>query len=103
MDDGIELADFLWTLRSELTRAMWGGENKDLRFKAEKVELELTVAAERSREPTAKVKLWVFDAGAGTKRTTTVTQVVRLTLQPVEAGAPDRPAIIAGNSFDNEE
>jgi len=103
MDNAVELADLIWQLRSELTRAAWGGENRDLRFKAEKVELELTVGIEKCNEPNVKVRLWVLDGGAGTKRTVTSTQVIRLTLHPVFAAAPDTAAVIGGASAENEK
>jgi hypothetical protein len=103
MDDAVELADMIWQLRHELSRAMWAGENADLRFKAETVELELTVGLERAREPGVKVRFWVFDAGAAAKRTTLSTQTIRLTLSPVLAGDPERPAIIDGDALHDED
>lgn len=102
MEDAVELADLIWQLRSELSRAAWGGENKDLRFKAEKVELELTVAVEKSRDPKVKVRFWVLDAGVGSQHKGTSLQTVRLTLLPVLATAPDRPAMIGGAAVDGE-
>lgn len=102
MDDAVELADVIWQLRSELTRAAWGGENKDLRFKAEKVELELVVGIEKSRDPQVKVKFWVFDAGIGAQRKATSTQTIRLTLQPVFADSPDKTAMIGGAASPRE-
>ncbi len=84
MDDTVELADLIWQLRSELSRAAWGGENKDLRFKAEKVELELTVAIEKSRDPNVKVRFWVLEAGGFAKWSQAETQTLSLTLTPVD-------------------
>lgn len=103
VDDAVELADVIWKLRSELTRAAWGGEHKDLRFKAEKVELELTVGVEKVRDPNVKVKFWVFDAGVGSQRKNVSTQTMRLTLLPVFAAAPDDPALIGGAAVDDEK
>ncbi|MDG4827662.1 hypothetical protein O7635_37965 [Asanoa sp. WMMD1127] len=103
MDDAIELADMIWQLRSELTRAMWGGEGKDLRFKADSVELELTVAVEKAREPGVKVRFWVLEGNAGTRRASTVTQVIRLTLQPVRGDDPERAALIGGAGVRDEQ
>lgn len=103
MEDAVELADVIWQLRSELTRAAWGGENKDLRFKAEKVELELTVGVEKARDPNVKVKFWVFDAGTSAQRKTMSTQTIRLTLNPVFASSPDRPAVISGTAHPEEK
>ncbi|WP_327117039.1 hypothetical protein OG206_17410 [Streptomyces sp. NBC_01341] len=103
VDDAVELADMIAQLRDELSRAMADGEGSGLRFKAERVELELTVGVERSREPGVKVRFWVFDASAAAKRTSAVTQRLTLTLQPVLADAPDRTALISGDELLGED
>ncbi|MCW6006435.1 hypothetical protein K1W54_17905 [Micromonospora sp. CPCC 205371] len=103
MDDAVELADLIWQLRHELSRAMWAGENADLKFRAESVELELTVGLERVREPGVKVRFWVFDAGAGGKRAATTTQTIRLTLSPIQPGSAEQPAIISDDELSNED
>lgn len=103
MDDAVELSDLIWQLRHELSRAMWAGENTDLRFKADTVELELTVVVEKVNEPGVKVRFWVLDAGASARRTVTTTQTLRLSLRPHRAGDPDHPAVIAGDEFTDED
>ncbi|HZN18258.1 MAG TPA: trypco2 family protein [Micromonosporaceae bacterium] len=102
MDDGIELADLIWQLRHELSRAAWAGEHTDLRFEAGPVELELTVAVERSTAPGVKARLLVVDAEMGARRASTVTQRIHLTLYPRRADAPDRSPLIAGDSEKGE-
>lgn len=102
MDDAVELSDLIWQLRHDLTRAMYSGANTAIKFRAESVELELSVVVERSRDPGIKVKLWVIDANAGAKRTSTTTQTIRLTLRPVNAGAPDQAALIDGDALPDE-
>ncbi|MEU3903879.1 trypco2 family protein [Streptomyces goshikiensis] len=99
MNDAVELADMIAQLRAELSRAMSAGEDSDLRFRAERVELELTVGVERTNEPGVKVRFWVFDASASAKRSSTVTQRLSLTLQPVLADAPERAALISGDEL----
>ncbi|MET8324820.1 trypco2 family protein [Streptomyces sp. NPDC005181] len=99
MNDAVELADMIAQLRQELSRAMSAGADTDLRFKAERVELELTVGVERTHEPGVKVRFWVFDAGATAKRSATVTQKLTLTLQPVRTDAPDEMALISGDEL----
>lgn len=103
MEDAVPLADVIWQLRHELSRAMWAGENADLRFEAETVELELTVGVERARDPNVKVQLWVLEAGSAAHRTDTATQRIRLTLHPVRANVPGRPVTISGQSLDGEQ
>lgn len=81
---------------------MWAGENADLKFEAETVELELTVGVEKSREPGAKLKFWVLDLNAGSKRVLSNTQKITLTLHPFRADEPGRPAAISGESLPEE-
>ncbi|MFJ9648573.1 trypco2 family protein [Streptomyces sp. NPDC101206] len=103
VNDAVELADMIAQLREELSRAMTAGAESDLRFKAERVELELTVGVERTNEPGVKVRFWVFDAGASAKRSATVTQRLTLTLQPVSGELPDQPALISGSELAGED
>ncbi|MFD9441242.1 trypco2 family protein [Streptomyces sp. NPDC060006] len=103
MDDAVELADLIAKLRSELTRAMLGGEGKDLRFRAETVELELTVAVEKVVDPSVKMRFWVLEGGAGARRGNTATQTLRLTLKPERADMAGQPALIGGDAEDGEE
>jgi hypothetical protein len=100
--DGIELADLIWQLRHELSRAMWAGEHTDLRFEAGPVELELTVALERATTPGAKIRLLVLDADAAAHRRSTTTQRISLTLHPRLAGQPHQSPHIAGTTLPGE-
>ncbi|MFY1686711.1 trypco2 family protein [Plantactinospora sp. WMMB782] len=103
MDSQIELADMIFQLRSELSRAMWSGEHSDLRFRAESVELELTVGVERSTDPRVGIRFFVLDVAAGRQRAHTATQRLTLRLQPVHPDAPDQPAIVTGRSLPGED
>lgn len=103
MEDAIQLADVIWQLRHELSRAMWAGERADLRFEAESVDLELTVAMERVRDDGVKVRFWVLDGNAGGKRTSVVTQKLALKLRPIRPDEPGRPATISGAALPGEE
>jgi len=58
--NGIELSDLIWQLRHDLSRAMWAGENADLRFEAGPIQLEVSVIVERATSPSAKVRLVVL-------------------------------------------
>jgi Trypsin-co-occurring domain 2 len=102
VEDGIELADLIWQLRHELSRAMWAGERTDLRFEASSISLELTVTVERSTEPGVRARLFVVDAGTVARRTSTATQRICLTLHPKHSNDPDRAALIVGTSEDDE-
>jgi hypothetical protein len=102
VDDAVELSDMIWQLRHDLARAMYAGANAAIKFRADSVELELTVAVERSRDPGIKVKFWVIDANAGAKRAATTTQTIRLTLHPVNADAPTEAALVDGDALPGE-
>ncbi|MEV3853768.1 trypco2 family protein [Streptomyces sp. NPDC050095] len=102
MDDAVELADMIAQLRGELSRAMADGDGSGIRFRAEKLELELTVGVERSHEPGAKVRFWVIDAQHTARSARTTTQRLMLTLQPVRDDAPDRSALISDAELPDE-
>ncbi|GHC87263.1 trypco2 family protein [Streptomyces flavofungini] len=102
MDDAVELEVMIAQLRAALGRAMADGDGEGIRFQAEKLELELTVGVERSKEPGAKVRFWVFDVHHSARSAHTATQRITLTLQPVRADAPDRPALISDAELPDE-
>jgi hypothetical protein len=103
VDDAVELADLIGQLRHELSRAMWAGENSDLQFEAEAVQLELTVGVEKARTPGAKLRFWVLDLSAEHRRVTTNVQRMSLTLRPIRAGVPGQPARISGTDLPAEK
>jgi hypothetical protein len=102
VDDAVELADVIGQLRSELGRAMAAGEGEALRFEAEGIELELTVAVERSREPGVKARFWVLDLQHAQRSAHLVTQRLNVRLKPVRADAPERSALISGAELADE-
>ncbi|WP_407921474.1 trypco2 family protein [Actinomadura soli] len=77
-DDAVELADVIAQLRHELGRAMGDGENSSIRFRADVVELELSLAVEKARAANAGVKL-----GNRSKDTRSETRAA-----PPRAGSP---------------
>ncbi|MFG2440506.1 trypco2 family protein [Streptomyces sp. NPDC048508] len=102
MEGAIELSDLIWELRSELTRAMFGGEGKDIRFVAESVELELTMVVEKQRDTATKAQFWVLEGGFSAAQKSGTTQLLRLKLRPVLGDKSDEPAVIAGLAIPNE-
>ncbi|WP_179500075.1 trypco2 family protein [Streptomyces sp. WZ.A104] len=102
MSKAVELADVITQLRSELSRAMAAGDDDEIRFQAEKLELELTVGVERSLEPGVKVRFWVLDAQSSARAAHMTTQRITLTLQPVRGDAPDSPVLISGAELPDE-
>ena len=82
----IELADVITNLRTELQTAVDNAPRDGLRFELGPVELEVTVAIEKSVKAAAKVRFWVVDAESEGALGRTSTHVVKLTLQPQVGG-----------------
>lgn len=96
----IELSDVIASLRSDLDTARREGAGKDLRFELGPVELEVSVAVEKTAGGGAKVKFWVAELGADGKVGSTSTQRIKLTLNPklTEAAAAADPTRLADRS-----
>ncbi|CAM5582115.1 Trypsin-co-occurring domain-containing protein OS=Streptomyces alboniger OX=132473 GN=CP975_27765 PE=4 SV=1 [Streptomyces alboniger] len=97
----IELANVIRDLREELARAIAAAEGEALRFELGSIELELSVALERSRQAGAKVRFWVVESGADAASGATSTQRISLALQPTLMGA-DIPPLVSGRADANE-
>jgi hypothetical protein len=103
MSDEVELHDVIRKVRGDLERAMWEGEDKDLRFKLESVELQLEVAVVRTTKGAAKVKVVVVEADGAREQATTTRHHVKVVLSPRLAGKPDEQPWVSGSAFDGEE
>ena len=64
MAEEIELSSFIENLRSEISKSMKAGEGSDLRFKAEKIELEMRVGVTRKNDKSGKLSFKIFGIGA---------------------------------------
>ncbi|MEM1183209.1 MAG: trypco2 family protein [Acidobacteriota bacterium] len=91
MSEGIELADAIAELRSQLSRAVKEGEWKSLRFEIEKLELELEVVATKGQKveagAEAGVKFWLLGSGKVSGKGelsegASASQKITLTLRP---------------------
>ncbi|PBC82041.1 MULTISPECIES: trypco2 family protein [unclassified Streptomyces] len=60
----IELASVIGDLREELEQAVAAAEGAELRFELGTIELEVSVALERTGHAGAKVRFWVVESGA---------------------------------------
>lgn len=89
----IELTSVIRDLRGELEAAIDAGADAALRFDLGPVELELSVAVERSGGGQAKVRFWVVELGTDAKTDVTSTQKVKLTLTPRLAGTGTTPQV----------
>ncbi|WP_046732449.1 trypco2 family protein [Streptomyces humi] len=98
----IELGSVIKDLRSELQAAIEAGEDEDLRFELGPIELEVSVAVERSGSGGGKVRFWVVDLGGERRKDASNTQRIKLSLTPRLAGT-DRAPQIAGHAGADEE
>ena len=97
----IELADVIRDLRAELQRAIDAGHDQPLRFGLGDIELEVTVAVERTGGGEAKVRFWVVELGGDASATATSTQRIKLTLSPLLGPTGARP-LVSGPATDRE-
>ncbi|MER5908682.1 trypco2 family protein [Streptomyces mirabilis] len=78
----IELASVIRDLRDELEGAVAAGAGEALQFELGLVELEVTLAVERSGGVGAKVRFWVVEMGVDAKQDAAHTQRIKLSLTP---------------------
>lgn len=103
--DLIPLPAMLAQLRSDLLEAKAEGEDKDLHFLVDDIELELQMATTQDKEGGVGIKFWVLNANAKGKSGTTATQKLKLRLKAQQKTvAPDTgepkfvPAKISGKT-----
>lgn len=97
----IELSEVIRDLRAELQRAIEAGKDEPLRFGLGDIELEVTVAVERTGGGEAKVRFWIVELGADASATGTSTQRIKLTLSPQLGPTGARPQV-SGLTADRE-
>lgn len=83
-ESGIPLARAISDLRAELLRAVAEGQGKDLRFKLDPVELELSVGMTYKGGANVGVKFWVVEIGAKGDMERAGTHKLKLKLTPVD-------------------
>ena len=97
----VPLAAAVAALRDELTRAWWVGRDRSVRFKPSPVELTLQVAVTSAGSGKAGVRWWLIELGGEVSRESVVTQIVKVSLEPVmfdEHGQPLEFLIDAADS-----
>ncbi|GAA3185503.1 MULTISPECIES: trypco2 family protein [Streptomyces] len=97
----IELSSVIKDLRDELERAVVAAEGEALRFELGTIELEVSVALERTGHAGAKVKFWVVESGADATVAATSTQRLTLALRPTLTGpdGPDGPGAAGRSAY----
>jgi hypothetical protein len=98
----IELASVIRDLREELEQAVVAAEDATLRFELGTIELEVSVALERTGHAGAKVRFWVVESGADATAGATSTQRITLALQPTLTRSGNRP-FVSGTAGKDEQ
>lgn len=98
----IELASVIRDLRDELERAVAAAEGEALRFELGTIELEVSVALERTGQAGAKVRFWVVESGVDATVGATSTQRITLALQPTLTRSGNS-AYVSGITADDEQ
>jgi hypothetical protein len=83
----IELAETIDALRDELAKSAARGDESDITFTIEGIELEFQVGVTKEGEGKAGIKFWVADLGVGGSYAHEAMQTVRITLaEPLRNG-----------------
>ncbi|MCG8418917.1 MAG: hypothetical protein MJE77_13350 [Proteobacteria bacterium] len=97
-DDKLPLSETIQTLREELQRSMDHSSESSLRFRVERVEVEISVAVTRGNEGRAGVKLWVLNAEGKEKLDQQVVQKLKIQLKPESRDSESNEAFINDTS-----
>ncbi|ANP49776.1 L-rhamnose isomerase [Streptomyces griseochromogenes] len=100
----IELAVMVRELREQLNQAMAQTGPGPLRFELGAVEVEATVAVDRTAGAGGKVKFWVVEASGDASLTDSRTHRITLTLHPtlVSPDGTHHRVLVAGDEADGE-
>lgn len=83
-DVPIPLAKAIQDLRTELLAAVTEGRDKDLRFRLDPVELELSLGMTLKGGVNAAVKFWVLEVGAKGEAERVAMHKLKLKLTPID-------------------
>lgn len=80
----IRLSDAIENLREELKRSKNNGQNQDLKFNVNSVEIELEVVAEEEAGSSAKVNWYIFGGSTSSKDKEVSKHKLKINLQVTE-------------------
>jgi hypothetical protein len=86
----VPLSAAIGEVRRELAKAIEEGRDSPVAFRAGPVELEFTVAFDRTVGGDAGVRVWVLSIGTRAEATRTETNRLKVTLTPVDRQGHDR-------------
>ena len=82
MKSKLELAEMIKQLRAELTTAAEEGQDKDVRFTVEDIELELDITVEQQAKANVAAKFYVLTSKVEASKTGKATQKLKIKLKP---------------------
>lgn len=98
----IELSEVIRELRTQLAAAVEAGAGHPIAFELGDIELEVSLALQKTLDGTGKLRFWVLEFGVDGSRQSTDTQRVKLTLRP-RSRTTGRSPIISGSPAPGEE
>jgi hypothetical protein len=84
---GVDLAEAIEALRSQLNQAMRKAPETGLRFRPGPVELTVQAALTRNAGGKTGIKWWLIEASGEASRQSVITQTLKISLQPVQVNA----------------
>lgn len=100
--DVVGLADAIGALRDELVHAWSSSQEQRLRFKPAPVELTVQVAVTSSGTGRAGIRWWLVELGGEVSRESVMTQILKLSLEPVMYDEQGRPRDLLISDVDAE-
>ena len=82
MKSKLELAEMIQQLRAELSTAAKEGDDKDIRFTVEDIELELDITTEQQAKANVAAKFYVLTSKVEASKTDKATQKLKIKLKP---------------------
>lgn len=100
----VRLAEMIQSLRAELLRATYEGKDSPLRFKLDKIELEVNISVSRSTKGDGEIRFSVISIGGSKATTKESIHVFKLTMTP-ESLSPlgDRTVRLSDDSTSGPE
>lgn len=77
------LKETLEALRIEISESILLSEGKEIRFEMGKIELEMQVVIEKSKEGKGGVKFWVVEMGGGMAAKDSITHKIKIPFTPI--------------------
>jgi hypothetical protein len=100
MAENVTVADAIKQIRTQLEEAQRGGIDKDLRFLARSVEVELAIVFKSEIEGGGGVKAWFLDVSGKAKSSDETTHKVKLVLEPI--GRDGKPTFDSDTDHEEE-